>query len=112
VHNAPLNGGFVMAISGNVVLPKKIHKELINITKKEDTVDAIKELINREIIRKKNKYMFIVKNFEIKYKMKFGEFEKAYKNKMMDYEIEKDYFEWDMAVTVLEDIEEELKAIE
>ncbi|MBI3600375.1 MAG: hypothetical protein HY097_07005 [Nitrospinae bacterium] len=101
-----------MAASSNVILPKKLHKELINITKKEDTVDAIKELVNREINRKKNKYVFMVKNFEKKYNMEFEEFEKAYKNKKMDYERERDYFEWDMAVTVLEDIDEELKAIE
>ena len=44
--------------------------------------------------------------------MKFEEFEKAYKNKRMNYRIEKDYFEWDMATTVFEDIEEEFKAIE
>lgn len=100
-----------MATLNNVVLPEKLQKELINITKKEDTVDAIKELINREIIRKKNKYTYIVKYFEKKHNMKFEEFEEVYKDKKRDYKIEKDYFDWDMAVTVLEDIEEELKLI-
>lgn len=101
-----------MSMSNNVALPEKIQKELIKITKKEDTVDAIKELINREIIRKKNKYMFIVTNYEKKYSMKFEEFEKAYKDKKTNSEVEKDYFDWDMAVTVLEDIEDEIKVLE
>ena len=76
---------------------------------KGDIVEAIKELITRELIRKKNKYMFMVKNFEKKYHMEFKDFEKVHKDQKMDYELEKDYFDWDMAVTVLEDIEEEMK---
>jgi hypothetical protein len=98
-------------MTNNVVLPDKLHKELINISKKENTIDAIKELIMRELIRKKNKYMFLVKSFEKKYNMEFEGFEKLYKEKKMDYEKEKDFFDWDMAVTVLEDIEEEIKEI-
>ncbi len=92
-----------MSVSNNVVLSEKVQKELVNITKKRDIVDAIKELINRELKRKKNKYIFMVKNFEKKYNMKFESFEKVYKDREMNYEIEKDYFDWDMAVTVLED---------
>jgi len=99
-------------MSNRVVLPEKLQKELVNISKKADIVDAIKELINRELIRKKNKYMFMVRNFEKKYNMKFDDFEKVYKEKKMNYEVEKDYLDWDMAVTVLEDIEEEIKEME
>ncbi len=101
-----------MSISNNVVLSEKVQKELVNITQKGDIVDAIKELINRELIRKKNKYIFMVKNFEKKYNMKFENFEKVYKDREMNYEIERDYFDWDMSVTVLEDIEEEIKEME
>ena len=43
--------------------------------------------------------------------MKFEDLEKLYKNRKNDYEIEKAYFNWDMAITALEDIEEELKEI-
>jgi len=94
------------------VLSEKLQKELVNITKKGDIVEAIKELITRELIRKKNKYTFMVNNFEKKYHMEFKDFEKAHKDQKMDYELEKDYFDWDMAVTVLEDIEEEMKEME
>lgn len=54
----------------------------------------------------------MVKNFEKKYYMEFKDFEKVHKDQKMDYELEKDYFDWDMAVTVLEDIEEEMKEME
>ena len=98
-------------MSKNVALSEKLEKELMSITKKESTVDAIKELVRRELIRKKNKYLFIIKSFEKKYKMTFDEFEEQCKIKMNN-EMEKDYLDWDMAVTALEDMEEELKEIE
>jgi len=98
-------------MSKNVALSEKLEKELMSITKKESTIDAIKELVRRELIRKKNKYLFIIKYFGNKYKMTFDEFEEQCKIKMNN-EIEKDYLDWDMAVTALEDIEEELKEIE
>ena len=44
-----------MPISNNIVLSEKVQKELVNITQEGDIVDAIKELINRELIRKKIK---------------------------------------------------------
>ena len=53
----------------------------------------------------------MLKNFEKKYGMKFKDFEKKIKNKAIDYETEKDYLDWDMAVTVLEDVKDELKGI-
>lgn len=96
----------------NITLPEKLEKELINITKKENTIDAITELIRMELMRKKNKNIFMVREFGKKYKMKFEDFEKKYKNTKMNYDMEKDYFNWDMAVTVLEDIEDELKEIQ
>ena len=89
---------------------KKLEKELMNITKKESTLDGIKELVRRELVRKKNIYIFMINNFEKKYKLTFEEFEKQYKSKMSN-EVEKDYFDWDMAKTALGDIEEELKEI-
>lgn len=69
-------------------------------------------MVIRELTRKKNKYIFMVKTFEKKYHMEFKDLEKAHKGQKVDYELEKDYFDWDMAVTVLEDIEEEMKEME
>lgn len=99
-------------MSSNVVLSDKLQKELINVTKKNDALDAIKELVYKELIRKRNKYMFVANNLEKKYNLKFADFEKANRDKKMDYEKERDYLEWDMAITVLEDIKEEIKNIE
>ena len=94
-----------------IKLPEKIKNDIISITKKEDVVDGIKDLVRQELIRKKTKYLFMVKNFEKKYGVKFRDFEKKIKNKKMDYETEKDYFDWDMAVTALGDIKDEIKGV-
>lgn len=94
-----------------VKLPENIKNEIISITKKDNVVDGIKDLVKQELLRKKNKYLFMLKSFEKKYGMKFKDFEKKIKNKAIDYETEKDYLDWDMAVTVLEDVKDELKGI-
>ena len=92
-----------------IKLPERIKDGIISITEKSNVVDGIKDLVKQELIRKKTKYLFMVRNFEKKYGMKFKEFEQKNKNKKMDYETEKDYFDWDMALTALEDIKEEIK---
>ncbi len=94
-----------------VKLPENIKNEIISITKKDNVVDGIKDLVKQELLRKKNKYLFMLKSFEKKYGMKFKVFEKKIKNKTIDYKTEKDYLDWDMAVTVLEDVKDELKGI-
>jgi len=92
-----------------IKLPERIKEGIISITEKKNVVDGIKDLVKQELIRKKTKYLFMVRNFEKKYGMKFKEFEQKNKNKKMNYETEKDYFDWDMALTALEDIKEEIK---
>ena len=92
-----------------IKLPERIKEGIISLTEKNNVVDGIKDLVKQELIRKKTKYLFMVRNFEKKYGMKFKEFEQKNKNKKMDYETEKDYFDGDMALTALEDIKEEIK---
>jgi len=92
-----------------IKLPERIKEGIISLTEKNNVVDGIKDLVKQELIRKKTKYLFMARNFEKKYGMKFKEFEQKNKNKKMDYETEKDYFDWDMALTALEDIKEEIK---
>ena len=94
-----------------VKLPENIKDEIISITKKDNVVDGIKDLVKQKLLRKKNKYSFMLKSFVKKHGMKFKDFEKKIKNKAIDYETEKDYLDWDMAITVLEDVKDELKGI-
>lgn len=94
-----------------IELPEKIKNEIISITRKDNVVDGIKDLVSHELIRKKNKYLFMIKQFEKKYGMEFNEFEEKNKGVKMDYETEKDYYDWDMAVTALEDTDIEIRGL-
>jgi hypothetical protein len=94
-----------------IELPERIRNEIVNVTKKDNVVDGIKDLLSHELIRKRNKYIFMNRHFEQKYGMKFIEFEEKNKGAKMEYETEKDYFDWDMAVTSLEDVENEIRGL-
>ncbi len=93
-----------MPESSALKLPKNLKDELFKITKKSSAEDAVKELIHRELLRERNKHNFSKKTFEKKYDMTFDKFEESCKGKKLEYEKEKDYFDWDMAVTALDDI--------
>jgi hypothetical protein len=54
----------------------------------------------------------MIKYFERKYNMDFETFEEKRVSKETPYEAERDYFEWDMAVTLIEDLKEELVQLE
>jgi hypothetical protein len=92
-----------------IKLPDKVKDDIVALTKRDNVVEGIIDLVKQEFIRKKTKYLFMVKNFEKKYGMTFRKFEKKNKNRKIDYETEKDYFDWDMALTALDDIEDEFK---
>lgn len=95
-----------------IELPETIKNEIISLTKKDNVVDGIRDLVNHELERKRNKYLFMIKHFENKYGMSFEGFEDKTKGSKMDYEKEKDYFDWDMAVTALEDVENEIRGLD
>lgn len=94
-----------------IKLPETIKDEIINLTRRDNVVDGIKALLKQELLRKKNKYLFMIKNYEKKYGLKFKNFEKKQKNKKMNEETEKDYFDWDLAATALEDIMDDIKGV-
>jgi hypothetical protein len=52
--------------------------------------------------------MLMIKHFERKYNMDFETFEQKRVTKDSPHELERDYFEWDMVITLIEDLEEEL----
>jgi hypothetical protein len=82
------------------ILMKHSHKNTLE--------ESINEILKNEIQRKIKKHMLMIKHFERKYNMVFDTFEENRATKEMPYEIEKDYFEWDMAITLIEDLKEEL----
>jgi len=81
---------------------------LMKHTHKNTLEEGLKEILTQEINRKIKKYLLTIKYFETKYGVDFDRFEEMNKTSQMDYETEKNYLDWDMAVTVIEDLKEEL----
>jgi hypothetical protein len=57
------------------------------------------------------KYDLLIKNLEKKYGMSFTEFSDSDPMKEPAFEIEQDFFDWDMAVTGLEDMRQEIQLL-
>lgn len=81
---------------------------LMKHSQKETLEESLNEILKNEIQRKIKKHMLMITHFENKYKMDFETFEENRVSKEMSYEIERDYFEWDMALTMVEDLKGEL----
>ncbi len=91
---------------------ENVRNILIKHSHKDNLEESLNEILRNEIQRKIKKHMLMIKHFERKYDMDFEDFEEKRVTKEMPYEIEKDYFEWDMAITLIEDLEEELAQLE
>lgn len=85
---------------------------LLKHTQKQTPEESLNEILKNEINRKIKKYLLMVRHFERKYNTDFDRFEAMNKDTRMDYETEKDYFDWDMAVTALEDLHTELTQLQ
>ena len=85
---------------------------LMKHSRKDSIEGSLNEILKNEIQRKIRKNMLMINHFERKYNMKFETFEEERVTKEMPYEKERDYFEWDIAVTLIEDLNEELVQLE
>ena len=93
----------------------QIDTELLNTIGKiepEHSFDrSILRLLEKEVVRKIIKYRFIIHGFEKKYCTTFDKFEMMIKESKPAFAEEQDYYDWDMAVTALEDMEQELQKV-
>jgi hypothetical protein len=89
-----------------------IRSILMKHTRKTTPAESLNEILKNDLTRRMKKYKIMLKHFEQKYNLDFDAFETSHKNTDMKAEIEKDYFDWDMAVTAIEDLEDELRSLE
>ena len=93
----------------------QIDTEILNTIGKiepEHSLDrSILRLLEKEVVRKITKYRFIIHGFEKKYCTTFDEFEMGIRESKPAFAEEQDYYDWDMAVTALEDMEQELQKV-
>jgi hypothetical protein len=91
-----------------ISINKNVKDVLIKHSQKDTPEESLKEILKNEIQRNLKKHMLMIKHFERKYNMDFETFEQKRVTKDSPHELERDYFEWDMAITLIEDLEEEL----
>ena len=76
-----------------------------------DINTGLAQLIIKEIDRELAVYESTAKEFEKKYGMKFDEFYKSDLMKKPSHEVEQDYFDWEMAVTIINKLRPQLVKI-
>lgn len=97
----------------SIEIPASIVEVLRQIDRTKSIEQKFKELITREVEVRILKYKMMVKSFESKYGMNFKDFdERGMVEKLgHTWDVEGDYFDWEMAVTELEHLKEALKRL-
>jgi len=72
---------------------------------------SILRLLEKEVVKRITKYRLMIQGFEKRYGITFDEFERRIKKSKPAFAEEQDYYDWDMATTALEDMEQELKKV-
>ena len=72
---------------------------------------SILRLLEREVVKRITKYQLMIHGFKNKYRVTFDEFEKRIKESKPAFAEEQDYYDWDMAITANEDMEQELRRV-
>lgn len=77
-----------------------------------DPDEALAELLLERARRNLVKYRTMARDFEAKYSTDFETFRQRILNTEPAFEAEQDYFDWEMAVTGMEDMQEEIKRLQ
>ncbi|MEA3346257.1 MAG: hypothetical protein U9Q78_08500 [Chloroflexota bacterium] len=74
----------------------------------------VKRLLERELIRRLNRYQLTDRNLSQKYGMSFSEFRKneVVKQRGYSFEVESDFWDWEMALDGIETVQEMLAELQ
>jgi hypothetical protein len=92
-----------MTTTGHVPAPKIW--EAGQLTGSQVSEDLLLEQAQNNLI----KYETLIRQFEAKYGQNFEAFRRNVLSSHPSFEVEQDYFDWELAVTGLADMEEEIK---
>jgi hypothetical protein len=89
-----------------------IHPELLEIVQSLELSDdmniSLAKLLEKEIQRELSVYEHMAENFRTQYRMTFEEFAHSALMQEPPFSIEQDYFDWEMATTLITDLREKL----
>lgn len=90
-----------------VKLSKDVVEALKLLERSKPVGKALKGLMAHEVERRIRRYRLMVKVFESKYKMSFREFDEqnAVEKLGHTWDVERDYFDWELATTELDSLE-------
>jgi hypothetical protein len=77
-----------------------------------DPDEALAELLLERARRNLVKYRTMARDFEAKYSTDFETFRQRILSTEPAFEVEQDYFDWEMAVTGMDDMQEEIKQLQ
>ena len=77
-----------------------------------DPEEALAELLLERARKNLIKYRTIACQFEAKYDQDFVTFRQAILDAELPFETEQDYFDWEMSITGIEDMEEEVERLQ
>jgi hypothetical protein len=92
-----------------LTLDKGLTDRITQLDASGDINTAVAKLLLMKNQRELTKYELICKNFEKKYKTDFVNFKSKINRDEIDYHTEQDFFDWDMAITAIEDIKKEIE---
>ena len=92
-----------MTTTGHVPVPKMWKAG--QLTGSQVSEDLLLEQAQNNLI----KYETMIRQFEAKYGQNFETFRRNVLSSDPSFEVEQDYFDWELAVTGLTDVEEEIK---
>jgi hypothetical protein len=95
----------------SVMLPDALHSAALHLGGHTEAVEAITDLVRRELERKRQRTLLAIQHFEKKYGMLFEEYDANHASPSLSFDEERDYFDWDMACSLVADIELELRTL-
>lgn len=96
-----------MSISTTTVLETSARRLFPNQSLEEVLTELLLERAQKNLL----KYQVMARQFATKYEQDFEVFRKRVLNSDPDSEVEQDYYDWEMAVTGMEDMKQEIERL-
>jgi len=96
-----------MSISTTTVLETSARRLFPNQSLEEVLIELLLERAQKNLL----KYQVMARQFATKYEQDFEVFRKRVLNSDPDFEVEQDYYDWEMAVTGMEDMKQEIERL-
>ena len=93
-----------MTISTTAMIQASVQRLFPNASMDQAVAELLLERAQKNLI----KYRSMARQFEAKYRQSFDDFRKAVLHSHPAAEVEQDYFDWELAVTGIADMEDEI----